>query len=120
MGKGDMRTRRGKIFAGSFGKTRPKYKKPTFVASETPKPVPAEKPAKKRTAKRIPAAAETVEAPVETVEIAAETPVEAPPKIEVPVIPQKPVKPLIPIPADAPVMSAVRPLSTPGSGSDHR
>lgn len=31
-----------------------------------------------------------------------ETPVEAPPKIEVPVIPQKPVKPLIPIPADAP------------------
>lgn len=27
MGKGDKRTRRGKIFAGSFGKTRPKGKK---------------------------------------------------------------------------------------------
>ena len=27
MGKGDKRTRRGKIFAGSFGKTRPKYSK---------------------------------------------------------------------------------------------
>jgi len=27
MGKGDKRTRRGKIFAGSFGKTRPKTKK---------------------------------------------------------------------------------------------
>jgi 30S ribosomal protein S31 len=26
MGKGDQRTRRGKIFAGSFGKTRPKKK----------------------------------------------------------------------------------------------
>lgn len=27
MGKGDKRTRRGKIFAGSFGKTRPRKKK---------------------------------------------------------------------------------------------
>ena len=27
MGKGDKRSRRGKIFAGSFGKTRPKSKK---------------------------------------------------------------------------------------------
>jgi len=27
MGKGDKRTRRGKIFAGSYGKSRPKYKK---------------------------------------------------------------------------------------------
>jgi 30S ribosomal protein S31 len=27
MGKGDKRTRRGKIFAGSYGKTRPKKKK---------------------------------------------------------------------------------------------
>ena len=26
MGKGDKRSRRGKIFAGSFGKTRPKKK----------------------------------------------------------------------------------------------
>jgi len=34
MGKGDKRTRRGKIFAGSFGKTRPKFKKETYVPSE--------------------------------------------------------------------------------------
>jgi 30S ribosomal protein S31 len=27
MGKGDKRTRRGKIFAGSYGKTRPQSKK---------------------------------------------------------------------------------------------
>ncbi len=27
MGRGDKRTRKGKIFAGSFGKTRPKSKK---------------------------------------------------------------------------------------------
>jgi 30S ribosomal protein S31 len=33
MGKGDKRTRRGKIFAGSFGKSRPKYKKEVFVQS---------------------------------------------------------------------------------------
>ena len=33
MGKGDKRSRRGKIFAGSFGKTRPKFKKDVYVAS---------------------------------------------------------------------------------------
>ena len=33
MGKGDKRTRRGKIFAGSFGKTRQKFKKEVFVPS---------------------------------------------------------------------------------------
>jgi len=33
MGKGDKRSRRGKIFAGSFGKSRPKYKKEAFVPS---------------------------------------------------------------------------------------
>ena len=27
MGRGDKRSRRGKIFAGSYGKTRPKNKK---------------------------------------------------------------------------------------------
>ncbi|GIU81443.1 MAG: 30S ribosomal protein THX [Acidobacteria bacterium] len=27
MGKGDLRTRRGKIFRGTFGKTRPRKKK---------------------------------------------------------------------------------------------
>lgn len=45
MGKGDKRTRRGKIFAGSFGKTRPRHKTPAFVA------VTEEKPAKKTKAK---------------------------------------------------------------------
>jgi len=34
MGKGDKRSRRGKIFAGSFGKSRPKYKKEVYVPSE--------------------------------------------------------------------------------------
>ena len=36
MGKGDKRTRRGKIFAGSFGKTRPKYKKKIDAANTKP------------------------------------------------------------------------------------
>lgn len=33
MGKGDKRSRRGKIFAGSYGKTRPKHKKKTVVTA---------------------------------------------------------------------------------------
>lgn len=33
MGKGDKRSRRGKIFAGSYGKTRPKPKKGAYVPS---------------------------------------------------------------------------------------
>jgi 30S ribosomal protein S31 len=36
MGKGDIKTRRGKIFNGSFGKTRPKNKKVVKVV-EKPK-----------------------------------------------------------------------------------
>ena len=36
MGKGDKRTRRGKIFNGSYGKSRPKHKKATHVAVEAP------------------------------------------------------------------------------------
>jgi len=35
MGKGDKRSRRGKIFAGSFGKTRPKKK--NTVTKSAPK-----------------------------------------------------------------------------------
>jgi len=35
MGKGDKRTRRGKIFAGSYGKTRPKSKAKTGAPTET-------------------------------------------------------------------------------------
>jgi 30S ribosomal protein S31 len=37
MGRGDKRTRRGKIFAGSYGKTRPKNKKKTVNVEETNK-----------------------------------------------------------------------------------
>src|SRR5947199_6609139 len=48
MGKGDKRTKRGKIFAGSYGKTRQKPHKAAFVATE--KPV-VEKAPKKRTPK---------------------------------------------------------------------
>lgn len=33
MGKGDKRSRRGKIFAGSYGKTRPKHKKSNVPAN---------------------------------------------------------------------------------------
>jgi 30S ribosomal protein S31 len=46
MGKGDKRTRRGKIAVGSHGKTRPKYKKPVHKAT-----VVEEKPVKKTKAK---------------------------------------------------------------------
>jgi 30S ribosomal protein S31 len=35
MGKGDKRTRRGKIFAGSFGKSRPKFRKDVYVPTES-------------------------------------------------------------------------------------
>jgi len=53
VGKGDRRTRRGKIYAGSFGKLRPKDpkadKKP--VARVAAKPVAA-RPAAKTAAKR--------------------------------------------------------------------
>lgn len=45
MGKGDKRSKRGKIFAGSYGKSRPKYKKPAFAAAAE------EKPAKKTKSK---------------------------------------------------------------------
>jgi 30S ribosomal protein S31 len=41
MGKGDKRSRRGKIFAGSYGKTRPKKKKVSVAPVE-------EKAAKKK------------------------------------------------------------------------
>jgi len=34
MGKGDKRSRRGKIFAGSYGKTRPKKHKKAAAAKK--------------------------------------------------------------------------------------
>jgi 30S ribosomal protein S31 len=33
MGRGDKRTRKGKIFAGSFGKTRPQGKKKSATSA---------------------------------------------------------------------------------------
>ena len=38
MGKGDKRSRRGKIFAGSFGKSRPKGKKKNTAAKGAAEP----------------------------------------------------------------------------------
>lgn len=52
MGKGDKRSRRGKISVGSYGKTRPKNKKAGYTASEA---VAEEKAPKKRAPKRVPA-----------------------------------------------------------------
>jgi 30S ribosomal protein S31 len=43
MGKGDKRSRRGKIFAGTFGKSRPKRKRTVVTAP----PVEEAKPVKK-------------------------------------------------------------------------
>ncbi len=48
MGRGDKRSRKGKIFAGSFGKTRPKHKK-KHVAPEA---VTTEAAPKKTTRKK--------------------------------------------------------------------
>ena len=53
MGKGDKRSRRGKISAGSYGKTRPKNKKAVYTA--TAAAASEEKVAKKRVPKRVPA-----------------------------------------------------------------
>jgi 30S ribosomal protein S31 len=58
VGKGDRRTRRGKIYAGSFGKTRPKDPKArkSVGTSKAAKPAAktATKPAAKAPAKRAP------------------------------------------------------------------
>jgi 30S ribosomal protein S31 len=45
MGKGDQRSKRGKIFAGSFGKTRPRkrHKKEAPGVAVAAKPEPAAK-----------------------------------------------------------------------------
>ncbi len=37
MGRGDKKTRKGKIFAGSFGKTRPRGKKKTAAKAQEAK-----------------------------------------------------------------------------------
>ncbi|HMV13770.1 MAG: 30S ribosomal protein THX [Chitinophagales bacterium] len=54
MGRGDKKTRKGKIFAGSFGKSRPHKVK----AKATPKKEVTETKAKKGAPKKTKAAAE--------------------------------------------------------------
>ncbi len=50
MGKGDKRTRRGKIYRGSFGKSRPKAgPKPVVAAKKAPVKAPVKAPAKTAT-----------------------------------------------------------------------
>ena len=46
MGKGDKKTKRGKITQGSYGKTRPKKSSKPAVAAGKPEKVKAEKPEK--------------------------------------------------------------------------
>ncbi len=50
MGKGDIRSRRGKLFRGTFGKTRPDKKKKNQVPA-APVETPATEPTKRRTSK---------------------------------------------------------------------
>jgi 30S ribosomal protein S31 len=53
VGKGDRRTRRGKIYAGSFGKLRPKSPaRGKKAAAPAPAAKPAARPAAKPAAKR--------------------------------------------------------------------
>ena len=48
MGRGDQKSRKGKIAIGSFGKRRPhKVKKKAEAVTATAAPAPAAKPAKK-------------------------------------------------------------------------
>ena len=67
MGKGDKRSRRGKIFAGSYGKTRQKPHKTAFVAvaKDAPEPVAKEKPKPKVRKKAATTETAEIEAPVE-------------------------------------------------------
>jgi 30S ribosomal protein S31 len=46
MGKGDKRTRRGKIVRGTFGVKRPKFKAKKVAATSAKKAAPAKKKAK--------------------------------------------------------------------------
>lgn len=48
MGKGDKKSRKGKIFMGSYGKTRPHKKKKSVAPAAAKKKAPAKK-AKKST-----------------------------------------------------------------------
>jgi 30S ribosomal protein S31 len=54
MGRGDKRSRKGKIFKGSYGNSRP-HKVKKAVAAAAPKKEKVEKPAKKAAVKKAPA-----------------------------------------------------------------
>jgi ribosomal small subunit protein bTHX len=73
MGKGDSKTRRGKLFSGSFGILRPRKKKRVFNVITTTKPE-VDKPEKPKAAPKPKAeqVAEVVEPVVEVVQPVAE------------------------------------------------
>ncbi len=62
MGKGDIKTRRGKFFAGSFGKRRPKHKTKTRNVTKVP-PVITEQTAPRPAPRAAEAKTSTVEKP---------------------------------------------------------
>jgi 30S ribosomal protein S31 len=55
MGRGDKRSRKGKIFKGSYGNSRPHKVKTAAAPAAAPKKAKAEKPAKKAAVKKAPA-----------------------------------------------------------------
>ncbi len=52
MGKGDKRTRKGKIYAGSYGNVRPHSSVVTDKVAAKPAPVAKKAPAKKAAARK--------------------------------------------------------------------
>lgn len=54
MGKGDQRSRRGKIFRGTFGKTRPRKQHKGYVAPPAAPAAPVAEAAPKTPRKRTP------------------------------------------------------------------
>ncbi|MBE0653397.1 MAG: 30S ribosomal protein THX [Bacteroidales bacterium] len=108
MGKGDIKSRRGKLFAGSFGKKRPAKK--ARKAALKIKPVPVEKPAAKAPSRAPKTLIEEADKPQKKIEVqekvskAIETPLkeektaETPPKKSTPQ--EKPSKPVIDSPTE--------------------
>lgn len=77
MGKGDMKTRRGKLFGGSYGVLRPRKRKRTFsVVASTKKVAPPEAKAK---AEKPKPQEPKVEAPLPKTEVTVVEQVETPP-----------------------------------------
>ena len=48
MGRGDKRSFKGKVFKGSFGKTRPRHLKKKAAATAAPAPAPATAQARRK------------------------------------------------------------------------